>query len=111
VNGRLTLGENIGDLSGLTISYAAYQRSLHGRRPPTLDGFTGDRRFFLGFAQIWREKPREGYLRQRVLSNPHSPSVFRADGPTRNVDAWYGAFDVQPGDKYYLAPDARVHLW
>ena len=111
VNGQLTLGENIGDLSGLTISYAAYRRSLRGKNAPMLDGFTGDQRVFLGFAQIWREKTREGALRQRVLSNPHSPSEFRADGPVRNIDAWYDAFGVKQGDKYYLAPDARVHLW
>lgn len=111
VNGKLTLGENIGDLSGLTISTAAYHRSLRGRRAPVLDGFTGDQRLFLGFAQIWREKAREGYLRQRVISNPHSPPVFRVDGTVRNVDDWYAAFQLQPGDKYYLAPDARVHLW
>ena len=111
VNGQLTLGENIGDLSGLTISYAAYRRSLQGKSAPTLDGFTGDQRVFLGFAQIWREKTREGALRQRVLSNPHSPSEFRADGPVRNIDAWYDAFGVKQGEKYYLAPDARVHLW
>jgi len=111
VNGKLTLGENIGDLSGLTISTAAYHRSLNGRRPPVRDGFTGDQRLLLGFAQIWREKSREGYMRQRVLSNPHSPPMFRVDGTVRNVDDWYDAFRVQPGDKYYLAPDARVHLW
>jgi putative endopeptidase len=111
VNGKLTLGENIGDLSGLTISYAAYHRSLQGRHAPVIDGLTGDQRFFLGFAQIWREKDREGYLRERVLSNPHSPPMFRVDGTVRNVDAWYDAFGVKPGDKYYLAPDQRVHLW
>ncbi len=111
VNGNLTLGENIGDLSGLTISYAAYHRALNGRAAPVLDGFTGDQRLFLGFAQIWREKAREGYLRQRVLSNPHSPPMFRVNGTVRNVDGWYDAFGIAPGQKYYLAPDARVHLW
>jgi putative endopeptidase len=110
VNGKLTLGENIGDLSGVTISYAAYQRAQRGRAP-VVDGFTGDQRFFLGFAQVWREKAREGYLRQRVLSNPHSPPVFRVNGTVRNVDGWYEAFEVKPGEKYYLAQDARVHLW
>ncbi len=111
VNGKLTLGENIGDLSGVTISSAAYHRSLQGRSAPVIGGFTGDQRFFLGFAQIWREKAREGYLRQRVLSNPHSPPMFRVNGTVRNVDPWYDAFDVKSGDKYYLAPDQRVHLW
>src|ERR1700752_2205828 len=101
VNGKLTLGENIGDLSGLTITCAAYHRSFRGRAAPVLDGFTGDQRLFLGFGQVWREKAREGYLRQRVLSNPHSPPVFRVNGTVRNVDGWYEAFEVKPGEKYY----------
>jgi putative endopeptidase len=111
VNGKLTMGENIGDLSGITIALKAYHISLGGRAAPVLDGFTGDQRFFLGFAQVWRAKDSDGYTRQRLLSNPHSPPHFRADGATRNVDDWYTAFGVQPGDKYYLAPDQRVRLW
>ncbi|HEY8948170.1 MAG TPA: M13-type metalloendopeptidase [Rhizomicrobium sp.] len=111
VQGKLTMGENIGDLSGLSISLQAYHFSLNGKPAPVLDGYTGDQRFFLGFAQIWRGKYRDGAMRQQVLSNPHSPPHWRVVGPTRNIDAWYKAFDVKPGDKYYLAPDQRVHLW
>jgi len=111
VNGQLTLGENIGDLSGLTVSYAAYRLSLHGKEPPVLDGFTGEQRFFLGFGQIWRSKWTEGYMRQRTLSNPHSPPQFRVNGTVRNVDGWYDAFHVQPGDKLYLPPEQRIGLW
>jgi putative endopeptidase len=111
VQGKLTMGENIGDLSGLSISLQAYRVSLNGKKAPVLDGYTGDQRYFLGFAQIWRGKYRDGAMRQQVLSNPHSPPHWRVVGPTRNIDAWYRAFDVKAGDKYYLAPDQRVHLW
>ncbi|HUJ59772.1 MAG TPA: M13 family metallopeptidase [Kofleriaceae bacterium] len=111
VNGKLTMGENIGDLSGVTIALKAYHLSLGGKPAPVLDGFTGDQRFFLGFAQIWRSKYRDAKMRQQILSNPHSPPEFRVIGPTRNIDAWYAAFGVRPGDKYYLAPKQRVRLW
>ncbi len=111
VNGKLTMGENIGDLSGLAISLQAYHYSLNGKPAPVLDGFTGDQRYFLGFAQIWRSKSSEASTRRQVLSNPHSPSHWRVIGPTRNVDAWYEAFNVKAGDKYYLPPNARVRLW
>ena len=111
VNGKLTMGENIGDLSGLAISLQAYHYSLNGKPAPVRDGFTGDQRYFLGFAQIWRSKSSEASIRRQVLSNPHSPSHWRVIGPARNVDAWYDAFNVKPGDKYYLAPNARVRLW
>ena len=111
VNGKLTMGENIGDLSGLAIALQAYHYSLNGKPAPVLDGFTGDQRYFLGFAQIWRSKSSEASIRRQVLSNPHSPSHWRVVGPTRNVDAWYDAFGVKPGDKYYLPPDRRVRLW
>jgi len=111
VNGAFTLGENIGDLSGLAIAYKAYHISLNGTEPPLRDGFTADQRFFLAFGQIWRAKYREGALRERVLADPHSPSEFRAIGATRNFDPWYKAFDVTPDQKYYLAPEHRVQLW
>jgi putative endopeptidase len=111
VNGRLTLGENIADLAGLTVAHAAYHLSLNGAEPPVLDGFTGDQRLFLGYAQVWRFKAREETLRQRVLSDPHSPPEFRINGVVRNVDAWYDAMGVVPGEKLYLAPERRVHLW
>jgi putative endopeptidase len=111
VNGKLTMGENIGDLSGISIALKAYHDSLGGKKAPVIDGLTGDQRFFLAFAQIWRAKYRDSQMRQQVLSNPHSPPHFRVDGSTRNVDAWYDAFDVKPGDKMYLPPDQRVRLW
>lgn len=111
VNGRFTLGENIGDLSGAAIALKAYALSLDGKPAPVIDGYTGTQRFFLGFAQIWRGKYRDGALRAQVLSNEHSPAMFRILGPTRNNDAWYEAFDVKPGDKLYIAPEDRVKLW
>jgi putative endopeptidase len=111
VNGRLTLGENIGDLGGLGVSYAAYHRSLKGRQPPVLDGLSGDQRYFLSWAQSWRTLNRDEQLRSQVMSNPHSPSQFRVNGVVRNIDAWYAAFDVKPGDKLYLPPGERVRIW
>jgi len=111
INGRLTLGENIGDLGGLSVAYQAYHRSLHGRKPPVLDGLTGDQRYFLAWAQVWRGLYRDEQLRSQVMSNPHSPNEFRVNGVVRNVDAWYQAFDVHPGDKLYLPPQERVHIW
>jgi putative endopeptidase len=111
VNGKLTMGENIGDLSGVSIALQAYHASLGGKTAPVRDGFTGDQRFFLAFAQVWRGKYREGAMRQLVLSNPHSPPHFRVIGPLRNIDGWYAAFDVKPGDKLYLPPEQRVKLW
>ena len=111
VNGELTLGENIGDLGGLGVAYQAYQSSLDGKPAPVLEGLTGDQRFFLAYAQAWQTKIRDGEMRARVLSDPHSPPYFRVNGTVRNVDAWYTAFNVQPGDKLYLAPDQRVKIW
>ena len=104
-------GENIGDVGGLTVAHAAYKLSLNGKEPPVLDGYTGDQRFFLSWAQVWRELERDESLRNLVMSNPHSPAHFRIHGVVRNVDAWYQAFDVKPGDKLYLAPDQRVRIW
>ena len=111
VIGKNTLGENIADLAGLSIALKAYHISLGGQPAPVLDGLTGDQRFFLGFGQIWRSKYRENAVRTQTLSNEHSPAPFRVIGATRNADGWYNAFDVKPGDKYYLAPDQRVRLW
>jgi putative endopeptidase len=111
VNGRLTLGENIGDLGGVGVAYAAYHRSLKGEKPPVLDGLTGDQRYFLSWAQSWRTLNRDEQLRSQVMSNPHSPSQFRVNGVVRNIDAWYAAFDVKPGDKLYLPPQERVRIW
>ncbi|MEA3052449.1 MAG: putative endopeptidase [Sphingomonadales bacterium] len=112
INGKLTMGENIGDLGGLEMAYAAYKRytAEHGE-PPVIGGLTGDQRFFIAYGQSWRSKIREGALRERLLSDPHSPPEYRVDGVVRNVDAWYKAFDVKPGDKLYLPPEERVHIW
>jgi endothelin-converting enzyme/putative endopeptidase len=112
INGQLTMGENIGDLGGLEMAYAAYRRHVaqHGE-PPVIDGLTGDQRFFLAFAQAWRSQVRPDALRQQVLTDPHSPPEFRVNGVVRNVDAWYQAFDIQPGDRLYLPPEQRVHIW
>jgi putative endopeptidase len=111
VNGDLTMGENIADLGGLTVALDAYRRSLHGRAAPVIGGFTGEQRVFLGWAQAWRGHAREDYLRKQVVTDPHSPRAFRVDGPTRNIDAWYDAFGVKPGEAYYVAPEARVRIW
>jgi putative endopeptidase len=111
VNGRLTLGENIGDLSGMTMAYEAYRLSLHGKQPPVLNGLSGDQRFFLAWAQAWRGLIRDEKLRNQITTDPHSPSQFRVNGVLRNVDAWYSAFHVKPGDKLYLPRDQRVHIW
>ena len=110
INGRLTLGENIGDLAGLAISLDAYHASLGGKPAPVLAGLTGDQRFFLSFTQTHRSLQRENALRQQIISDPHSPNEWRS-AEVRNVDAWYKAFDVKPGQKMYLAPDARVRVW
>jgi putative endopeptidase len=110
VNGELTLGENIADLAGLTIAYDAYKLSLGGRPAPVIDGLTGDQRFFLGWAQVWRRLYRDEELAQRLVTDPHSPSEFRV-AVVRNLDAWYDAFAIKPGDALYLAPAQRVRIW
>ncbi|MES2754542.1 MAG: M13 family metallopeptidase [Pseudomonadota bacterium] len=112
VNGKLTLGENIGDLGGVETAYAAYQKyqAKHGKAP-VIDGLTGDQRFFLSYAQAWQGKRREGAARAALLTDPHSPAYYRVNGIVRNVDAWYTAFNVKPGDKLYVAPEARVRVW
>ena len=111
INGDLTLGENIADLGGLNVALEAYHRSLGAGVAPVIDGFSGDQRVFLGWAQAWRGKAREDYVRKQVVSDPHSPRAFRVNGPTRNIDAWYAAFGIKPGDAYYLDPDQRVRIW
>ena len=111
VNGANTVGENIGDLGGLNMAHEAYRIFLKGRSAPLLDGLTGDQRFFLAWAQTWREKNRDAVLREMVLSDVHAPASVRVNGPVRNIDAWYAAFEVQPGDKLYLPPDERVRIW
>jgi putative endopeptidase len=111
VNGALTMGENIADLGGILLGLDAYRASLHGQPAPVLDGVSGDQRVFLGWAQVWRTKTRPDALKRQVTSDPHSPAQFRVDGPLRNVDAWYDAFGVKPGDKLYLPPEERVRIW
>ncbi|WOH39014.1 M13-type metalloendopeptidase [Thalassotalea fonticola] len=111
VNGELTLGENIGDLSGLTIAYRAYKTSLNGVEAPVIDGLTGDQRFFMGYSQIWRQKHTEKAARERLATDSHSPGHYRALGSLSNMDEFYQAYDVKEGDKMYLAPEKRVKIW
>jgi putative endopeptidase len=111
VQGGLTMGENIGDLAGSTLALEAYRLSLKGQPAPVIDGFTGDQRVFLGWAQVWREKARDDFYRNLVTTDPHSPARFRVNGPLRNEDGWYSAFDVKPGEKLYLKPEERVRIW
>jgi putative endopeptidase len=111
INGQFTSGENIGDLGGLGIAYKAYRLSLDGQEAPVIDGFTGDQRFFLGWAQVWRAKMRDEETKRRLTIDPHSPPKFRANGAAVNVDAFYQAFDVREGDGMYLPPAERVRIW
>ncbi len=110
INGKQTLGENIADVAGLAAAYDAYRLSLGGKEAPVVQGFTGDQQFFMSFAQSWREKTREPLLRQQILADGHAPAAYRA-ATVRNLDAWYGAFQVKPGRALYLAPADRVKVW
>ena len=111
INGKVAMGENIGDLGGLTIALEAYRRSLDGKPAPVIDGFTGEQRFFMGWAQVWRTLWRDDALRQQLVNGTHSPGHIRAFAPLRNMDAWYTAFGVEPGDPLYVAPEDRVRIW
>jgi predicted metalloendopeptidase len=111
VNGELTLGENIGDNSGLAIAYKAYRLSLAGKTPPVIDGFTGEQRLYLGWVQVWRGKEREAEAIQRIKSDPHSPAAVRGTAPVVNQVGFYAAFGVKQGDKMYLPPEKRVNIW
>ena len=111
VNGKMTLGENIGDQGGVLLAYDAYKKSLGGRAAPVLGGYTGDQRFFMAWAQGWQQKVRDDMAKMIVVSDVHSPARWRVDGTLRNIDAWYTAFNVKPGDKLYLAPADRVKVW
>ncbi|MCH8137185.1 MAG: M13 family metallopeptidase, partial [Proteobacteria bacterium] len=111
IDGNFTLGENIGDVGGLSLAYRAYHMALDGEEAAIIDGYTGDQRFFLSWAQVWQRKYREDALIQRLTADPHSPSEFRVNGVVRNFNEWYEAFDVQPGDALYLAPAERIRIW
>ncbi len=110
INGEQTLGENIADVAGLAVAFDAYRLALGGKPLPVVDGLTGDQRFFLAFAEGWREKAREAALRQQIVTNEHAPDRERAQ-TVRNLDPWYQAYDVKPGEKLYLAPADRVRIW
>lgn len=111
VNGRLTLGENLADLGGINVAYEAFKKTKEGQSNTKIDGFTPDQRFFLSFAQVWRGLQRPEATAQQVQTDPHSPGRFRTNGPVTNVDAWYKAFNVQPGDKMYKKPEDRIKIW
>lgn len=111
VNGKFTLGENIGDLGGMAVAYEAYKMSLVGKQAPEIDGLNGDQRFFMGWAQIWRRLYREPELRKRLVQDPHSPSEYRCNGILSNMDIFYECFGVKPGDAMYIAPENRVRIW
>ena len=111
LNGEFTLGENIGDLGGLSIAFKAWQRSLEGKPAPVIDGFTGEQRVFLGWAQVWATKYRDEALRQRIKTDSHAPAQFRVNGVVRNIPGFYQAFDIQPNDALYLPPEERVKIW
>ena len=111
VNGELTLGENIADLAGLTVSYDAYMRSLVGKQRTNIDGFTPEQRFFIGFGQVWRGHARSEFLRQQVVTDPHSPAKFRVLGPLSNMPQFYNAFGVKKGDGMWRDENARAKIW
>lgn len=111
VNGKLTLGENLADLGGLNVAYAAFKKTKEGQSDKKIDGFTPDQRFFLSWAQVWHSSQRPEIAAQRILTDPHSPEQYRANAPVTNIDAWYAAFNVQPGDKMYKKPEDRIKVW
>lgn len=111
VNGKFTLGENIGDLGGMSVAYTAYQLALQGKEAPVMDGFTGDQRFFIGWAQVWRRKYRDEELKKRLLTDPHSPSQYRCNGIVSNLDPFYAAFSIKPDSKMSIDLKKRVRIW
>ncbi len=111
VNGKLTLGENLADLGGLNVAYAAFKKTKEGQSNKKIDGFTPDQRFFLSWAQVWRGSQRPEAAAQRILTDPHSPEQYRTNAPLTNIDAWYTAFDIKPGDKMYKKPEDRTKVW
>ena len=111
LNGKLTLGENLADLGGLSIAYEAYTKTKEFKDAKMIDGFTPTQRFFLSWAQAWRANTLPETEAQLVLTDPHSPGMYRANAPLTNIDVWYNAFNVQPGDKLYKVPEERIHVW
>ena len=111
MNGKLTMGENIGDLGGLNVAYEAFKMTHQGQSNEKMDGFTPDQRFFLGWAQVWRNNTLPQTAAQLLLTDTHSPGEYRTIGPIVNMDAWYKAFNVQPGDKLYKKPEERIVIW
>ena len=111
LSGKFTLGENIGDLGGLSVAYTAYKLSLDGKPSPVIDDYTGEQRFFIGWAQVWRRKYREAEMRKRIKTDPHSPSQYRCNGIVSNLDGFYDAFEVKPGSAMFIAPEKRVRIW
>ncbi len=111
VNGKLTLGENLADLGGLNVAYAAFKKTKEGQSKVKIDGFTADQRFFLSWAQVWRGLQRPEAAAQRILTDPHSPEQYRTNAPLTNIDAWYNAFDIKPGNKMYKKPEDRIKVW
>jgi predicted metalloendopeptidase len=110
VNGKQTLAENIADVAGLSAAYDGYRASIGDKTAPAQNGFSGDQQFFIAFGQNWGSKLREAAQRQQVMTDSHSPARFRAD-TVRNIDSWYLAFDVQPGERLYLDPTGRIRIW
>jgi predicted metalloendopeptidase len=111
VNGKLTLGENIGDLGGISVAQTAYKLSLAGNTSPELDGFSGDQRFFIGWAQVWRRKYRDQEMLKRLMTDPHSPSQYRCNGILSNIDSFYEVFSIKPNTKMFIPSDSRVRIW
>ena len=111
VNGAVALGENIGDLGGMTVALKAYKLSLEGKEAPVMDGFSGEQRFFISWAQVWRTKFREEALRRQLSTGPHSPAHYRVIGVLPNIPEFYTAFDIKEGDAMYIAPEQRVKIW
>jgi putative endopeptidase len=111
VNGQLTLGENLADLGGLAIAYDAFKKTTQGKSKTKIDGFTPDQRFFLSWAQIWRSNQLPESTAQRILTDPHAPDMYRVNGPLSNIDAWYQAFNIQPGDPLYKSKEQRIKVW
>ena len=111
VNGELTLGENIADLSGLSIAHKAYRLSLNGSEPEKIAGWTGDQLFFVGWSRVWRRKYRDAEMVRRLLIDSHSPSQFRANGPVGNIRAFYEAFDLKEGDGLFKPKEERIEIW